>query len=218
MIDEINLLLENKHQLLLEVSHELRSPLARMQLLIELIPEHKNTIKIREEVNFLESMIDNLLLSDRLSMPYSKLDKEKIYINEMVLKVVDLFPLEKNKIIVDKLTNDIKINVDITKFIIAIRNLIDNALKYNNNKNIFIKIENSEGLKINIIDQGPGIEKQSINKIVQPFYQGEKTVSTKGFGLGLTICKKIVEAHKGKLIIKSKLNFGSEFIIYLSNI
>ena len=74
LIADINILLENKHQLLLEVSHELRSPLARMQLLIEMIPKHKNIIKLKEEVKFLEGMISNLLLSDRLSMPYSKLD------------------------------------------------------------------------------------------------------------------------------------------------
>ena len=59
---------------------------------------------------------------------------------------------------------------------------------------------------------------KTIEEKWQSHWEKEKTVSTKGFGLGLTICKKIVEAHKGKLIIKSKLNFGSEFIIYLSNI
>ena len=74
LIEDINTLLENKHQLLLEVSHELRSPLARMQLLLEMIPEHKNLKKLKEEVVFLEGMIGNLLLSDRLSLPYSKLD------------------------------------------------------------------------------------------------------------------------------------------------
>ena len=67
MIEQIDSLLENKHQLLLDVSHELRSPLTRMQLLIEMLPDHKKNILLREEVHFLENMIDNLLLSDRPS-------------------------------------------------------------------------------------------------------------------------------------------------------
>ena len=77
LIEDISVLLENKHQLLLEVSHELRSPLARMQLLIAMMPKHKNIDKLIEEINFLEGLISNLLLSDRLSLPYSKLDLKK---------------------------------------------------------------------------------------------------------------------------------------------
>ncbi len=98
LIKQVDTLLEDKHQLLLEVSHELRSPLARMQFLIEMLPKHKNSLKLRQEVNFLEGMIDNLLLSDRLSMPYSKLEFKKIKIIDFIPKVLNLFPIKKKRI------------------------------------------------------------------------------------------------------------------------
>ena len=100
LIDDINTLLESKNQLLLEVSHELRSPLARMRLLVEMLPEHNNLIKLKEEVSFLESIIENLLLSDRLSLPYSKLDLNKFRTDEIVRKVI--VPKERCQVMLKK--------------------------------------------------------------------------------------------------------------------
>ena len=213
MIREINVLLENKHQLLLEVSHELRSPLTRMHFLIEMLPNHKNIDKLREEVNFLEGMIDNLLLSDRLSMPYSNLDLKHILCEDFINQLIELFPSKKNII---KIKNSIPnefIKVDETKFIIAIRNLLDNAIKYGNNKQILLEIEKNQSIEFQIRDFGDGVSAENIEKLTEPFFQENKTVSISGFGLGLTICKKIVESHQGTLSIKSKIGEGSTFTV-----
>jgi signal transduction histidine kinase len=215
LIYEVNMLLENKHQLLLEVSHELRSPLARMQFLIEMLPEHKNNLKLRSEINLLEVMIDNLLLSDRLSMPYSKLDLKKIKLSEILLKVLRLFPLHKEKIIVNNFHPNEFIKVDETKFILCIRNLIDNALKYSDNQNIEIKINKNEEIELHVKDSGIGISEKNIEKITEPFFQTNQSVSSAGFGLGLSICKKIIESHKGHLSVSSKEGEGSTFTLFL---
>jgi signal transduction histidine kinase len=218
MIKEINSLLENKHQLLLEVSHELRSPLARMQFLIEMLPQHKNNTKLRQEVNYLEGMIDNLLLSDRLSMPYSTLELSEIKTSKIIAKIFDLFPSMKEKIkILNSIPNE-KILIDETKFIIAIRNLLDNALKYGSNKDIEFCIEKTDKIEFHIKDLGIGISDENIDGIIEPFYQANKTVTTTGFGLGLTICKKIIESHQGELKIQSKEGEGSVFSLFLSPI
>ena len=148
MIKDINSLLENKHQLLLEVSHELRSPLARMQFLIEMLPKHKNNTKLREEVNFLESMIDNLLLSDRLSMPYSTLNLKKIKTSEIINKIMNLFPSMKNKVHIHNSVPSADILVDETKFIIALRNLLENAIKYSDGKNIDLNISKNKTFEV----------------------------------------------------------------------
>ena len=216
MIEDINILLENKHQLLLEVSHELRSPLARMQLLVEMLPEHKNNKKIRYEINFLEGMIDNLLLSDRLTMPYSKLDLKKLEIHYIFKKIIKLFPYNKQKIKLDNQIPNEKILVDETKFIVAIRNLIDNAIKYSNNSDVVVVIRKMKNkIEFIIKDFGIGIADKDIEKITEPFFQANKTVSTQGFGLGLTICKKIIEFHNGNIKIESKKGKGSEFSVSL---
>jgi hypothetical protein len=85
MISDIKTLLSQKQQLLLDVSHELRSPLARMRLLVEMLPEHKNRGRLVEEIIFLEGMISNLLFSDKLSVPYTNLDFDKIKISNLII-------------------------------------------------------------------------------------------------------------------------------------
>ena len=98
MIQDIKSLLGQKQQLLLDVSHELRSPLARMRLLIEMIPEHKNQKKLIGEIVFLEGMISNLLLSDKLSIPYSNLEYKKIKTKHLILQALDVVSMGKNKV------------------------------------------------------------------------------------------------------------------------
>ena len=67
-------------------------------------------------------------------------------------------------------------------------------------------------------DSGIGISKADINKLTQPFFQANQTVSTKGFGLGLTICKKIIESHRGMLYIESSIEGGATFTLHLPKI
>ena len=221
LIMDINILLDNKHQLLLEVSHELRSPLARMQLLIAMMPEHKNLTKLKEEVEFLEGMIGNLLFSDRLSLPYSKLDLQKFSTQDIIGKVMDMFPTNRDRVKIDNDIPDEQVYIDETKFSLALRNLLDNAFKYSkpqDNADIKLTIVKNDDIEFQVKDSGIGISKDDINKITQPFFQANQTVSTKGFGLGLTICKKIIESHKGRLSIESEPEEGSIFTLHLPKI
>ena len=221
LIEDINTLLENKHQLLLEVSHELRSPLARMQLLIAMMPDHKNLNKLKEEVEFLEGMIANLLLSDRLSLPYSKLDLQKFSTQEILGKVMDMFPSNRDRVKIENKIPDEHVLIDETKFSLALRNLLDNAFKYSKLKDkadIELTVVQNGDIEFQVKDSGIGISKEDIKKLTQPFFQAKQPVSTKGFGLGLTICKKIIEAHKGRLSIESEPEKGSIFILHLPKI
>ena len=221
LIEDINTLLENKHQLLLEVSHELRSPLARMQLLIAMMPDHKNLTKLKEEVEFLEGMIGNLLLSDRLSLPYSKLNLQKFRTQEVLGKVMDMFPSTRDRVKIENKIPDEHVLIDDTKFSLALRNLLDNAFKYSKLKDkadIELTVVKNGDIEFQVKDSGIGISKEDIKKLTQPFFQANQTVSTKGFGLGLTICKKIIESHKGRLSIESEPEKGSIFILHLPKI
>jgi signal transduction histidine kinase len=218
LIEDINTLLENKHQLLLEVSHELRSPLARMQLLIAMMPDHKNLTKLKEEVEFLEGMIGNLLLSDRLSLPYSKLDLQKFSTQDILGKVMDMFPSNRDRVKIENKIPDELVYIDETKFSLALRNLLDNAFKYSKlqeKADIELIVVKNGDIEFQVKDSGIGISKIDIKKLTEPFFQANQTVSTKGFGLGLTICKKIIESHKGRLSIESEPEKGSIFILYL---
>ena len=80
---------------------------------------------------------------------------------------------------------------------------------------ISLIIVKNDDIEFQVKDSGIGVSKQNIRKLTEPFYQTDKDVSTKGFGLGLTICKKIIESHNGKLTIESEEGKGSCFILHL---
>jgi two-component system sensor histidine kinase CpxA len=217
MVNDIKVLLDKKQRLLADVSHELRSPLARMQLLIELLPSHKNKDRLREQVGFLEGMISNLLISDKLSTPYSSLDKKNVHISNIIDKCMAMVPNSDSKILLVGKVPNTKIEVDEFKVILALRNLIDNALKYAPSKRpVEISIlSTNKAITFDVKDFGSGIPEELIENLTQPFYRIKTRNSARknGFGLGLTICKKIVEAHGGSLRIKNNKNVGSTFSI-----
>ena len=131
-----------------------------------------------------------------------------------------MFPDTENKIKIVNQIPKVIINVDEPKMMLAIRNLLDNALKYSDNVQskhvceIFFKVKNNV-LEISIQDFGKGIKKEEIPKLTEPFYRADKENDIKGFGIGLTIVKKVIEAHNGKLIIESKHGKGSTFKLQL---
>jgi two-component system phosphate regulon sensor histidine kinase PhoR len=107
------------------------------------------------------------------------------------------------------------IRADVSALTQAITNLIDNAVKYSgDSKKVFVKAQvDEQHLVISVRDYGVGIKKEELNKIFDRFYRGgdELTRTVKGSGLGLTLVKQIVEAHKGSIQVDSELGKGSVF-------
>ena len=128
MIGDMKTLLNQKQQLLMDVSHELRSPLARMRLLVEMIPQHKNKDKLVDEIVFLEGMTSNLLLSDKLALPYSNLEFSSFSVKNLVTIVVDLVNEDLKRFKIENINPNTKIMGDKTKLIIAIRNIIPSLI------------------------------------------------------------------------------------------
>ena len=116
----------------------------------------------------------------------------------------------------DNHISEIIIIADELKLQLAIRNLIDNALKYNNSdKNIIFDVNKKNNFIYFIVtDFGVGINQKDIKSITEPFVRLDSIENKiNGFGIGLTITKKVIEAHRGELIIKSNINKGSSFSI-----
>ena len=206
MIGDIKSLLSQKQQLLLDVSHELRSPLARIRLLTEMLPEHKNKGKLVDEVVFLEGMISNLLYSDKLSLPYTNMRVESIKTSNFIAKVMDLINVDLKKFNINNSIPSTFVDMDETKMIIAARNLIDNALKYGDQSRIIniTLLQKKQLCCLEVSNYGSTIEGDEISDIFLPFFRSKDNKNTvSGFGLGLTICKKIVAAHSGQLLMAS---------------
>ena len=215
MIADIKTLLNQKQQLLLDVSHELRSPLARIRLLTEMLPEHKNRKKLVDEVVFLEGMISNLLYSDKLSLPYTNVQYENIKTKNLITKILDLINVDLNRFDINNTIPNLEVWVDETKLIIALRNLIDNALKYGDpEQQVEIEVLQKQQMVVfKITNYGNKIQPSDLNSIFKPFFRSQNNKNTiSGFGLGLTICKKIVDSHLGNLSMTSTDN-GTSFLI-----
>jgi signal transduction histidine kinase len=214
LISDIKNLIDEKHRVLLDVSHELKTPLTRMKLLLEMMPDHIKKTELKLEINFLNDVISNLLLSDKLDIPYSKLNLKKLEFCSFIKSV--LVGFDTGKVILE--TGSIKslyLYLDETKINIALRNIIQNALKYDlSEKQIIVSlsIENNN-LYITIRDFGPGVDPLDVEKIFTPFFRSEKTDHFSGVGLGLSIAKKIMKSHKGNIIFNNKIKKSSEFIL-----
>ena len=217
---EINRLVNQKHNLLIDVSHELKTPLTRLKFIIANMEiSSENKVQLNKEVNFLQDLISNMLFTDKLSTPYIEdLELGNILVSDLVQNACDMFyQIDKKLVIKNNVKRPVFVNVDRYKMSLAIKNLIDNSIKYGaSDKRTEMTVSlDSQFVCIEVKDFGAGITKEQIKKITKPLYRGgmAKDKNRSGFGLGLAITKKIVEAHKGQLIITSKINHGSQFVI-----
>lgn len=213
MSSKISSSLKAKEQLLIDVSHELRSPLTRMKLGLEVGSSKE---KIEEDVIEMERMVTGLLENYRADTNFSTLKLEKTDVADLLDDTISEYE-QSSRLKFTKPSKEAELNVDSEKMQIVFRNLIDNALKYSTD-DIEIGIrEHGSNLEVSFKDKGPGIAAEDRKYIFEPFYRADRSRSRKtgGFGLGLSICKKIVDAHKGEIIINSSPGNGTEVIVSL---
>lgn len=213
MSAKINNSLRAKEQLLMDVSHELRSPITRIKLGLA-VDSSKD--KIEEDVNEMERMVTSLLENYRNDTSFATIKPERVELVSLMDDTVGEYA-EAERIKFNRDSNDVYISGDFEKLQIVFRNLIDNALKYSTG-DVNISIYNKEGNAfISFKDSGSGIAEEDLRYIFEPFYRADRSRSrrTGGFGLGLSICKKIIDAHKGEINIASKVNEGTQVTLKL---
>lgn len=204
--------IKSKEQLLIDVSHELRSPLTRIKLGLE-VGSPKDTIS--EDVKEMENMITGLLENYRAESEHYKLSIENTNIVKLTKDIVSGFA-EKDKTRIHLTeSRGITCGIDKDRTKLVLRNVIDNALKFSAGKIVINIAEQKDIVKVSIKDMGIGISSEDLKNIFEPFYRSDPSRSRKtgGFGLGLSICKKIMDAHGGKIEIQSRLNEGTEVIL-----
>ena len=143
LIGEIKKLLNQKERLLSDVSHELRTPLAKIRLLVAMIPDHEKIKEVDKQVKIIDSLITNILLSDKMSSPYSNLTLKKITLVELIKEAVEM-TFVKNFNISFLIHEKTAVEIDVIKMSIAIKNLLENAYKYYDRlypNNPFLKID-----------------------------------------------------------------------------
>jgi len=224
---------EIKNDLVNNITHEFKTPISTISLASESLAEpgileNKESVKkyskiIADENNRLRSMVENLLNTAVLEKGNYHLHKQQINIHNIILELTGKYAVlvEKNegRIKTDLQADNFLINADEFHLTGVLNNLIDNAVKFSQTKpEVLISTENfNNKIKISVSDNGIGIEKKNIDKIFETFYRvpAGNIHNVKGYGIGLSYAKKMVEAHAGEIFVHSKPDNGTSFEIIL---
>ena len=209
------------------VSHEFKTPITSIKVLIERLQQGKvkSSHKKKEYYSVISQDADKLSSLVRNILDFSKVEEGQ---KEYVFQETDVTHLIKDEIenfrrdiyagvkIESQISRNIpRFYVDSVAFSLALNNLLENAVKFSpGKKEILVKVrKDAENIRVDVKDQGMGIDSGEMDKIFDKFYQGKNATqkSVKGTGLGLTLVKHVMDAHEGKVLVKSKIGQGSTF-------
>lgn len=215
MAEEVEKLLEAKRQLLLAISHELRSPITRATVSLEFIEDPKIRESLRQDLEAMERLTQELLETEKLNSRHLRLQLEAADLRQLTEEVIEEnFSRQRDRIKVEDLGEKVEVNVDIIRIKLVIKNLIDNALRYTTSSDaqVLVEIKNEDSFAVfSVTDKGLGISPEHLPHLAQAFYRADASRQRKtgGYGLGLYLCRLVVEAHQGKLDIQSDVGVGT---------
>ncbi|MDG1734182.1 MAG: ATP-binding protein [Thalassotalea sp.] len=217
MADKLEHSIAAQQRLLGDISHELRSPLTRMQLSLSMIEkvEHNNPeldkyiTRFANETSRLDSMISQALQLSRLENQLQQMHKSAFNLSALVESLIDdaqFVGNEKNISIKATVAENIKFYGDHQLISSAIENIINNALRYSPNDSqikVSLKLK-GQLIVINISDQGPGVDVKYIKDIFKPFFRTSEARDriSGGTGLGLAIASRAINCHQGNIYAK----------------
>ena len=226
-------LAEMKSDFINNMTHELKTPIATISLASEALGEDEVSKNANQRTRFLNVIQqENHRLKNQVDkvLQFAKLDKEDVILQKSEIDINDILDNvilslkvlsdEKNAKIIPALNaKNTCILADSIHIENIFRNIIDNSLKYSKTEpEIFISTKNiPNGIELTFEDNGIGISKKDQEKIFEKFFRAHtgNIHDVKGFGLGLSYVQKIMQMHKGNIQIKSTLDEGSTFTLFL---
>lgn len=221
MAEKIEKMIGSQRRLFSDISHELRSPLARLQLSLELLQKKSSDAdqqmlaRIGREISRMNALIEELLQFSKLESGEVSGVTEAISMQTILKRVCNDAGFEGKahnctvRLIADE---DITI-AGIPKLIErAIENILRNALKYSpNDSEITLKLQRLEkAAQVTIADRGPGIPEEELQKVFAPFYclSEDRNPQKGGIGLGLAIAQRAIKLHNGQIVLKNHPDGG----------
>ena len=212
------------------ITHDLKTPLSPIKGYAELLTSNAEIDKatmqeyggiILKNVNHTEKLINDLKLTYQLdsgSMPFNPQSVKLVrYMKELVIDIVNDPAFKDRNIVFESNAQDIEICIDADLFRRAMNNLIINALTHNppeTKVTISININSEKEACIYILDNGGGMSEEEQSELFNRYYRGTNTKEKpEGSGLGLAIAKQIITLHNGDIIVKSKLDEGTQFTV-----
>ncbi|MBS1628245.1 MAG: HAMP domain-containing histidine kinase [Bacteroidetes bacterium] len=217
---------KQQQNFMMAVTHELKTPIAITQLNLETLQKRKLDDETKEklltntlqEANRLNNLCNNILFSAKLDEGKYHYHFQEIDLSNLLQKTINNFSIRfPQKPFTANVCEDIVINGEELLLQMLLNNLIENAIKYspkNTIVNISLQQKNNKIL-FSVADEGIGIKQEEKKKVFEKFYRSgsENTRKTKGTGLGLYLCHKIVKMHKGIIAITDNEPCGSIFTV-----
>jgi PAS domain S-box-containing protein len=220
-----------RSEFIANISHELRTPLGIVLFLattlqrqgIELPEETRAELldSIEQEARRLQRLVDNLVDVSHLQSGRLPLDRVEVDLRDVLVETVERLRshLADRRLVIDLPSEPVLANIDVARIVQVLRNLIVNAAHYTRpGGEITIRTRGAEGTStVTVSDDGIGIASENHERIFERFYRvkGEPSQSVAGVGLGLAICRSIVEAHGGRIWVESAPGMGSTFAFTL---
>ncbi|MGD9182094.1 MAG: HAMP domain-containing sensor histidine kinase [Desulfobacterales bacterium] len=221
MTDRIRDMLNTKEQLLLDVSHELRTPITRMKVALEFLEDSQAKQSLEADIEEMEKMVNAILETARRQHKYENLKKQPTNLAELLKQTLTAFENQPPGIEIVDLPSEIEAEVDPEQIKTVFDNVLNNAIKYSqpDGEPIQATYEHRESFGVvRITDKGIGIPEEELSHIFEPFYRVDKsrTKDTGGYGLGLSLCKTIMEAHGGKIEVQSRPQEGTTVSLFFA--
>jgi signal transduction histidine kinase len=218
MADSLQSMLEAKRQLLLAISHELRTPITKAKLRMEFMPESEEKEQLKEDIQEIELLITDLIEAERLNEEHAVLTAEPTPIAAFVEGVCEQFESYPGTLELELPTEDREFVIDNLRVRLLITNLVNNAIRHGEGNPIIVRVSfNGNFVILEVEDHGEGIAEEHLSQISEPFYRADSSRqrNTGGFGLGLYLCRLIAQAHGGELSIQSQLGEGTHIKVKL---
>ena len=219
MTRRVQQMLRDRERLLGDVSHELRSPLARIKVALELLPESDKRDAIARDVREMESLTVALLEREWVRTRSERLETESVELAVLSRRVIRGFDGRSPGVKLAEPVADLEIEADAALVGILIKNLIDNAVKFSLPESRPVEVSlraAGDIVELAVTDDGRGFPEDEAARVFEPFVKldparGHRT----GYGLGLNLCRRIVEAHDGTIEIGARDGRGTRVVVRL---
>lgn len=213
MQEEISRFVRHRSELIIALSHDLRTPLTRLQLRAEYIEDAEQRQRMLDELHFMQMLTDQLLAFASFD-PQSE-PTEKVDLAVLLSSLCD-DRTDAGAVIEYAGPPHLAIHCRPTAIRRALMNLIDNAIKYSDYAYVALNPQ-ATGVQIFVRDSGPGIPEADLPRVFEPFYRVEasRNRETGGLGMGLSVARAIIIEHRGRIALRNRQPHGLEVEIFL---
>ncbi len=224
MTGRVGEMIDDRERLLADVSHELRSPIARMKVALEFMPEGDKRESLARDMREMEQLIAALLEREALRSRADRLEGERFDLRQLAADVVATHAGRGPGV---ELVEPVRpepavVHADPALLRMLIQNLVDNAIKFSHpdSRPVQVSVQSNGGptgqTVIRVIDDGIGIPSGTADQLFKPFVKGDRSRGHGvGYGIGLSLCQRIVQLHEGTIELRARKPRGTEVVVTL---